>query len=422
VADCTDCIAGKFSGTASLTACTNCGAGKYALWGASVCTDCAAGKYGKAVVSSYDVTGQDSVADCTDCVAGKFSGTASLTACTNCGAGKYAHWSASVCTDCAAGKQGKAVVSSYDVTGQDSVADCSNCVAGKFSGTAGASCTYCANGKWAAAGSSVCTYCAAGKFKATAGSAAADCIDCESGKYSATSGASMCTNCAQGTWSVYGAIACTKCPPGKTNDATWASSIYNSAEKCSTECTAGTYADGTGCLNCEQGTWAAPISGACTECPAGKTNAATWAAADYDSADDCTPQSLPPTAPPPSPSPPTAPPPSPSPAPPPSPSPPRTSDWGNQEHAHCVQPYTWNELIQGYKDCAMVYKTGGLGQLMEVDGYETWQCIRDHYCATDPQDPWFCFVYHETNKVFTPWGHNSHLKLVNTFPCPCAPT
>jgi cysteine-rich repeat protein len=114
--------------------------------------------------------------------------------------------------------------------------------------------------------------------------------------------------------------------------------------------------------------------------------------------------------------PPTAPPPSPS------PSPPRTSDWGNQEHAHCVQPNTWDELIQGYKDCAMVLKTGGLGQLMEVDGYETWQCIRDHYCATDPQDPWFCFVYHETNEVFTPWGHNSHLKLVNTSPCPCAPT
>ena len=24
---------------------------------------------------------------------------------------------------------------------------------------------------------------------------------------------------------------------------------------------------------------------------------------------------------------------------------PRTSDWGKQEYAHCVQPYTWGELL-----------------------------------------------------------------------------
>ena len=47
---------------------------------------------------------------------------------------------------------------------------------------------------------------------------------------------------------------------------------------------------------------------------------------------------------------------------------------------------------------------------MEDDGYETWQCLRDHYCATDITGPWFCFVYHETNKVFTPWGHNSQAR------------
>ena len=65
------------------------------------------------------------------------------------------------------------------------------------------------------------------------------------------------------------------------------------------------------------------------------------------------------------------------------------------------------------------FKTGGLGLLMEEEGYETWQCIRDHFCATDAADPWFCFVYHETRKVFTPWGHNSQLKLVAPAPCAC---
>ena len=52
--------------------------------------------------------------------------------------------------------------------------------------------------------------------------------------------------------------------------------------------------------------------------------------------------------------------------------------------------------------------------ILQVEGYETWQCIRDHECATDLSDPWFCFVYHETNKVFTPWGPNAQLKLFST--------
>ena len=97
---------------------------------------------------------------------------------------------------------------------------------------------------------------------------------------------------------------------------------------------------------------------------------------------------------------------------------PRMSDWGKAEHDHCFQPYSWRQIIQGSEDLA---KTGGLGKLMEVDGYETWQCICDHSCAwefsTDPQDSWFCFVYHETNAVFTPWGPNSLLKLVAPSPC-----
>ena len=92
---------------------------------------------------------------------------------------------------------------------------------------------------------------------------------------------------------------------------------------------------------------------------------------------------------------------------------PRTSDWGRPEYEHCVQPYTWSEIIRGSKD---MVKTGGLGNLVEVNGYETWQCIGDHPCAwefsTDPQDSWFCFVYHEPNGVFIPWGPNSLLKLL----------
>ena len=97
----------------------------------------------------------------------------------------------------------------------------------------------------------------------------------------------------------------------------------------------------------------------------------------------------------------------------------RSKDWGKPEYDHCEQALSWQELIQGDKTGTVTFKTGGLGALMEEEGYETWQCIRDHYCAADAADPWFCFVYHETDKVFTPWGHNAQLQLVSPSPCDC---
>ena len=90
------------------------------------------------------------------------------------------------------------------------------------------------------------------------------------------------------------------------------------------------------------------------------------------------------------------------------------ADWGMAQYAHCVQPYSWDELVHGYKNRSVTFKTGGLGKLLDKGGYQTWQCFPDHYCAADASDPWFCFVYHETEKVFTPWGENSKLQLVKS--------
>ena len=111
--------------------------------------------------------------------------------------------------------------------------------------------------------------------------------------------------------------------------------------------------------------------------------------------------------------------PPPPPPPPPSAPPSRSKDWGKAEYDHCVQALSWADLIQGDKTGTVTFKMGGLGALVEEEGYETWQCIRDHYCAADAADPWFCFVYHETDKVFTPWGHNAQLQLVSPSPCDC---
>ena len=87
---------------------------------------------------------------------------------------------------------------------------------------------------------------------------------------------------------------------------------------------------------------------------------------------------------------------------------PGRKDWGRPGHSHCVQPYTWHELVDGYKDKYIPYKMGGLGKRLEPGGYETWVCLLDdHPCG----DPHYCWVYHETDKVFTAWGTNTELGL-----------
>ena len=54
-------------------------------------------------------------------------------------------------------------------------------------------------------------------------------------------------------------------------------------------------------------------------------------------------------------------------------------------------------------------KAGGLGKLLEPGGYQTWVCLGDHVCGDSAKDSWFCWVYHEKEKVFTPWAPNGQL-------------
>jgi hypothetical protein len=87
---------------------------------------------------------------------------------------------------------------------------------------------------------------------------------------------------------------------------------------------------------------------------------------------------------------------------------PGRKDWGRPGHGHCVQPYTWDELVEGYKGKYISYKVGGLGKRLEPGGYMMWICLLDHHPCGDPH---YCWVYHETHKVFTPWGTNTELGL-----------
>lgn len=60
-----------------------------------------------------------------------------------------------------------------------------------------------------------------------------------------------------------------------------------------------------------------------------------------------------------------------------------TRNWRRQKFAHCLQQYSWKEMVHCYKDMniSMFFKMGWLGKLLEANGYETRQCFCDHYCA-----------------------------------------
>jgi len=87
--------------------------------------------------------------------------------------------------------------------------------------------------------------------------------------------------------------------------------------------------------------------------------------------------------------------------------------WGNGVYVHCTQPYTWRELIHGYKGAKIDFKSGSLGRLIVKGRFNTWACVNRHYCSSSSaDDDYFCFVYDEVDKVFVPWDENSRLGLV----------
>jgi len=91
--------------------------------------------------------------------------------------------------------------------------------------------------------------------------------------------------------------------------------------------------------------------------------------------------------------------------------------WGEDpRYWHCTLPLTWKEIHQArFSDCSLSYKTGGLGDLLEVEAFESWLCAHDHPCASNYLwDTYFCFVYDEMRQTFIPWGENAELHLVDT--------
>mmetsp|Transcript_60667 Transcript_60667/g.142865 ORF Transcript_60667/g.142865 Transcript_60667/m.142865 type:complete len:1206 (-) Transcript_60667:1091-4708(-) len=83
--------------------------------------------------------------------------------------------------------------------------------------------------------------------------------------------------------------------------------------------------------------------------------------------------------------------------------------------AGCSLTQTWPEL-QGQMIAEMelpvaskTVRTGGLGKYQEIGAFEVYVCVWTHACA-EPGDP-ICFVYHEQDNVFLPWGRSSDLGI-----------
>ena len=72
------------------------------------------------------------------------------------------------------------------------------------------------------------------------------------------------------------------------------------------------------------------------------------------------------------------------------------------------------DLLEGYTDHKVTYKTGDLGRVAYPDVFEAWVCIYGDPCATDLIDGYFCYVYHEKEDKFVPWGPNTVLRLLPT--------
>mmetsp|Transcript_40636 Transcript_40636/g.95500 ORF Transcript_40636/g.95500 Transcript_40636/m.95500 type:complete len:498 (+) Transcript_40636:66-1559(+) len=102
------------------------------------------------------------------------------------------------------------------------------------------------------------------------------------------------------------------------------------------------------------------------------------------------------------------------------------ANWGQLlEFQQCNLGLTWPELAAKEElcttltesECAFVFKSGGLGELMIPGQFEEWVCVLRDKCAGGSGDPYFCYVYDELGKNFIPWNTNAALQLFPQSPC-----
>ena len=340
--------------------CTLCQAGKYAGAGDASCAGCVNGKYSEG-------TGN---VECTDC--GSLAGSA-VTDITKADTLVVSATSSSACV-CKRGYTGPgtscAVCSQGKYKGDFGAAACSDCEVGKWASSAAVACTACLDsnhettvgGDGSGANSNSDCKCKRG-YTGPDGGASGTCAQCQAGKFKASAGAATCSDCPANTNSAQASAARTDCHCNAGYEGTIAT-----AE-----------ADDTACSQCGAGKYKAAAGlGACDACPLGKFSGAIGAGGKFSSsgAADCLTVA-------------------------------EAVNLTRSTFAQCIQPLSWVQINRSNKT---VVRTGGLGTLLEEGGYEVWVCVRDGGGGCG--DPWFCWVWHETDTEFRAWGPNSELGLI----------
>ena len=318
--DCKDCPSGTWSIEPSTSTCTKCNRGYGKDQG--TCKACKVGRYqnqrgltqckncpnGKTTANDVDDgTGRKLLSDCTGCSIGAiFTGVSPNLVCTTCAAGKYRDTFSTQptdsCVDCLTGTF--ITDDQTDPNEHDDANDCKTCPIG-YQYLSPAGCEMCAGGKYQNEPSSpsvVCKACPANTFladdkgEAVAHDQLEDCMDCQSGKFSApgkrfceacqagqVKQGSSCEDCTVGKYSTGNEQECVLCGKGfhqKKEGMTFClpcvqGKYNNLAEQAECKsCPVGTFSNDTElqqCYQCLDGTFTSSVGRTyCQKCEVGK--------------------------------------------------------------------------------------------------------------------------------------------------------
>ena len=78
--------------------------------------------------------------------------------------------------------------------------------------------------------------------------------------------------------------------------------------------------------------------------------------------------------------------------------------------SECKETRTWKDISYTMRNNAN-FKSGSLGQKRSED-FRVWACFADHDClskVSHSEDDSMCYVYHEREKKWYPWGLHSEV-------------
>ena len=85
--------------------------------------------------------------------------------------------------------------------------------------------------------------------------------------------------------------------------------------------------------------------------------------------------------------------------------------WNQSQYKHCQPVFnSWRDLRRQFQAGSLMARTGGLGDLMIINEYESWICVLNDLCSLGG-DFYFCYVFQETTEKFVAWDQHYKLHL-----------